>query len=450
MSEVVSRRRHSRRYRHRELVRLLGEQDDGRNVSPSQCGKRFEMLMTPNCPKELANCERMYSLYIPTSLCKDNGNNDENGEIVKLDEIIPIVFAIHCYGCTGEEMNFWVSVAEEYNFVLVIPEGISKSFNAKVCCGHAMKIKVDDVGFFRTIIADLTSRYSFVSDDLTYAVGFSNGGYLASYAATLFRAIAPISGYQYADDLTKITDNVPTGLFLHHASDDAHVRFGGCCSDPAMPPCCCKISAKNTAPRTCTSATQAYDRWAEQVNGCTITDGGNADTHAGADDDYADTDVSIVSYTDEMQGIVCHTRQGCQANTTMCVHKRGGHQAPLRPMTNQIASFFARDACEVYGNSRWIDSTRECSCTGAQNTQGSGVGGGALYCLGTRGHMQSSGVYIDTRSTGTRNHLLTLAMLLIGGAVCYRYFYDRLIILKRKYKGWKKMPVDVEVELLHM
>ena len=75
-----------------------------------------------------------------------------------------------------------------------------------------------------------------MSEDLEYALGWSNGGYMVTHAAAsvsaassdggaggapLFRAIAPIAGYQY----NNITSLHPIGIFQHHSINDPAVHF---------------------------------------------------------------------------------------------------------------------------------------------------------------------------------------------------------------------------------
>lgn len=88
----------------------------------------------------------------------------------------------------------------------------------------------------------------------------------------LFRAIVPISGYQY--DLGAIT---PAGgsvasrravpMFMHHSRDDPMVRFGGCCAAQEGE-CCCGISNRGPSDGKCTGADAGFREWARDVNGC--------------------------------------------------------------------------------------------------------------------------------------------------------------------------------------
>lgn len=294
------------------------------------------------------DCDRAYYLYLPLAAC-DNG-----GDL----EILPLVFAVHCLGCTPTTMMHWIEIAEANRFVLVIPEGLKNSFNGQHCCGYALDQKVDDVGFLQAIIQELDQEIPFVSSDLTYALGWSNGGYLVSYAARLFRAIAPISGYEV--DITPNPDR-PTAIFLHHAQDDNFVRPTGCCTDASMPSCCCRLS---TYMETCTSVELKMKEWASPtLNDCRDSSSGTAGRPQ--------------MTMDQPDAVTCYTYPNCQANTTYCIHQHKAHfnhpsfQAAF-PMANEIADFFARHACETYGGGQWIIDTStgqsRCICPGTTTT----------------------------------------------------------------------------------
>ena len=94
----------------------------------NKCGYYIErnMTLTNNCSG--AYCYREYYLYLPTKICRTEANAAET---------YPVLFAVHCLNCLPQSMMFWHEYAEQYNFVLVLPAGISKSFNAKYCCGKA-------------------------------------------------------------------------------------------------------------------------------------------------------------------------------------------------------------------------------------------------------------------------------------------------------------------------
>jgi polyhydroxybutyrate depolymerase len=89
------------------------------------------------------------------------------------------------------------AVADAEGFVVVYPSGLSNSFNAGSCCGTSASRDVDDIGFTRAIVADVSDRVC-IDPRRVYATGFSNGGYMAHYlachASDLFAAVAPVSG----------------------------------------------------------------------------------------------------------------------------------------------------------------------------------------------------------------------------------------------------------------
>ena len=57
---------------------------------------------------------------------------------------LPLLFAVHCFGCTFAQMEHWEAEAREYGFVLVLPLESSRGsgFNAGPCCGAAMRVDV--------------------------------------------------------------------------------------------------------------------------------------------------------------------------------------------------------------------------------------------------------------------------------------------------------------------
>jgi poly(3-hydroxybutyrate) depolymerase len=365
-----------------------------------KCGEPTKrQLVMEDC---ISDCERNYVLYLPQSQAACD---------ISKEDTLPLVFAVHCLGCTPDVMMHWTEVADEFSFVLVIPEGLERSFNGQNCCGYALENNVNDVGFLQAIIQELSHEFPFLSSEMAYAMGWSNGGYLVSYAARLFRAIAPISGYQV--DLTDV--DRPTAVFLHHAADDHYVRITGCCTDPTMPRCCCRLS---TYADQCTSVEDKSLEWSSQINGCPAD--------ATAQTTLARTDVT------------CYTYPSCQANTTYCIHQNKGHfnQPSFRtafPMTTEIADFFARDACK----GSWSPGQRTCTCpTGYQGA----------YC---RTAIAVQDTLVDKSAvkqtiddppvdnvTEQSGMLLAIAVVLIAVGLAVYYFKSP----RKRYKGFGKVP----------
>jgi len=307
-------------------------------------------------------CSRDYDLYIPTAACEHAHYRRTN--------VLPLVFAVHCFGCKSNAMRYMVDYAETYNFVLAIPHGIQSSFNAQQCCGEALAQNVDDVGFFQSLIQDLSSRWggNIISPELVYGFGWSNGGYMVVNAAHLFRAIAPVSGYQIYDDpatgLSNLVQQIaqrPIGLFLHHSQDDQNVAITGCCTDTTMPECCCGLS--NFVDQ-CQSATDFVDAFGKTVNHC-----------------QGEPTISLEQiYRKGRAEVTCYQAGSkCWANTTYCIHNHRGHfnrpsLSKAFPMSDEVSDFFARDACETVGGGSWSSEERACTCDGV-------VGDASSYCL---------------------------------------------------------------------
>jgi len=257
-------------------------------------------------------------------------------------------------------MEKFEEVAKEFNFVLVRPEGVDKSWNAKYCCGYALEQKLDDVMFFNRIIDDLDESFDFVNKDMTYGVGWSNGAFMVTYAAHLFRSVAPIAGYQYVD-IVQLNGGTPRGLFQHHSLNDDTVLYKGC-SNSTTEKCCCGIPEETGDQDT--SVDQAFDIWASDVNRCT--------SH------------TTTSYIDKRGGIECRSRVGCSSNTTLCVHKNSGHfNTNLNgsftigfPMFEEVGDFFARDACFLNAG-QWESGNKKCTCANGDDDQSS-----LFYCSG--------------------------------------------------------------------
>jgi hypothetical protein len=254
-------------------------------------------------------------------------------------------------------------------------------------------------------------------------MGWSNGGYMVMYAAHLFRAIAPISGFQVEP---KVPLERPTALFMHHAVDDTTVRITGCCTDSSMPECCCGLSSLLDQ---CSSAQDKFLEWSQQINQCQNND-------------------NLVQTTISNKDVTCITSSGfgCQANTTFCTHQHGGHFnnfAQAFPMTLDIAEFFARDACSIHGgtwssfSSSSTNTSTSSRCACPQNRKGT-------YCLvGSEEkldkHHEASHLDISIEDDPVAHGLgmfFIMGIFLVAGSVLFLVKARRR---KRRYHGFGKV-----------
>jgi len=393
-----------------------------------KCGSSIHTVqMDPETCIREEDCNRTYHLYIPDSLC------NAGPESLKEVGTLPLVFAVHCFGCQASAMENFVQAAQHFNFLLVRPEGVQSSWNAKYCCGYALDRNLDDVGFFSRIIDILDTSFNFVQKELVYGAGWSNGGYMVTYSAKLFRSVAPIAGYQYGD-IIEINDDSPTGIFQHHSLNDPTVRFDGCCMNSTMKKCCCGISKEGGD--QCTSVTDGFNIWAKNVNHCSDTRTSTGYT---------------ITYKDQSRGIECRSGNGCSANTTLCVYEKLGHFgntfSKTFPMFEEIGDFFSRDACSMK-EGRWSPKNKVCSCGDSEIQSQIGM----MPCSGLI--TQSDITHIGALSVPSRNMnsigLLLVcvgAIMLLIGAIATKYFIGSITALYKKNDGWDNVPTEEESEI---
>jgi polyhydroxybutyrate depolymerase len=108
---------------------------------------------------------RTYYLHVPANL--------PSGKV-------PLVMAFH--GGGGEAVNFasktgLVEAADKYGFILAVPEGTQKSWNAggATPVGYAERAGVDDVGFVNAMLDQIEAQYPINTGEV-HATGMSNGG----------------------------------------------------------------------------------------------------------------------------------------------------------------------------------------------------------------------------------------------------------------------------------
>jgi polyhydroxybutyrate depolymerase len=147
---------------------------------------------------------------------------------------MPIVFVLH--GATqstesAERMSGMSAKADDKHFLAVYPNGTGllsdvPTWNAGICCGYAMENHVDDIGFFRALLAELERDYA-VDRKRVYFTGISNGA-MMSYrvACEMSDEIAAISPVEGALNVA-CHPSAPVSVLIFHGTADHLVPFDG-------------------------------------------------------------------------------------------------------------------------------------------------------------------------------------------------------------------------------
>ena len=144
-----------------------------------------------------------------------------------------LVLVFHGGGQTAEQMrqlsDFDV-IADRERFIVVFAEGIEHSWSDGRNATPAEQQGVDDVGFAKAIVADV-SRTHALDRSRIFATGFSNGGMLAyrlaCEAAETFIAIAPVAATIPASLARSCHPAAPVAVLSILGREDPAVRFNG-------------------------------------------------------------------------------------------------------------------------------------------------------------------------------------------------------------------------------
>ncbi len=175
---------------------------------------------------------RMYRVHVP----------------VKYDPATPtpVLFALHGGGGdmsyqANDEHYGLISKSEREGFIAVFPNGYSKwnsgklaTWNAGSCCGDARDKNIDDVGFIKEVVGNVTRQLN-VDRNRIFATGMSNGGMmsyrLACELSDMFNGIASVAG---TDGTTTCHPKKPISILHIHAKNDDHVLFNGGAGEKAF------------------------------------------------------------------------------------------------------------------------------------------------------------------------------------------------------------------------
>jgi poly(3-hydroxybutyrate) depolymerase len=244
-----------------------------------------------------------------------------------------LVVALHPYTGSPEWMFRTYQAIHKRGFHLLMPVGYENSWNGGACCGSAVRLGLNDVGF----VQDLTM---FIMEEKrlkpahAYIVGHSNGAFLASevalratsHDAHWVRGVAMVVGYSYDKDLYAAALKESSShkgfalpvLALHGTADKA-VKLEGCCHEDS---CCCNIYSKS-----CFSFKSELEQWAK-INRCKT--------------------VQPSRRAFIPQNYTCMVGKGCAAPVHFCEIPGAGHDLQnVLPVGEIVADWFQADVTSV-------------------------------------------------------------------------------------------------------
>ena len=149
------------------------------------------------------------------------------------DRPAPLLLMFHPALATGRwfaDLTGMSAAADPDGYVVAYPDGYRRTWNAGNCCGPAHRDGVDDVGFARDVIDDVSGIVR-VDPARTYAAGFSNGGAmayrLACEMADRFAAITVASAAFHVDPAACRPSRPVSVLHFHGRADPIAPYAGG-------------------------------------------------------------------------------------------------------------------------------------------------------------------------------------------------------------------------------
>lgn len=148
------------------------------------------------------------------------------------DAPIPLIINFHGYTDDPTKQEEYSKMSEHAvanGYIVAYPTGtgLAPSWNAGTCCGVASATNVDDVAFTSAII-DAVAQNACIDRAKVYAVGYSNGGFLAHRLACelsdKIAGVASVAGVMGIDDCSP-TRAIP--VLQIHGSSDLTVSYGG-------------------------------------------------------------------------------------------------------------------------------------------------------------------------------------------------------------------------------
>jgi polyhydroxybutyrate depolymerase len=239
---------------------------------------------------------RTYRLYVPSSL----------------HEPAPLLLVLHGGGGSGSNMELMTHrgfnrVADRDGALVVYPDGVGRNWNdgRTDVRAKAMQEHVDDVGFLRALVRELSARYR-LDAKRVYSTGISNGGFmsfrLACDAADVFAAVAPVAANLSVDLGPQCKPSRPVSVAMLNGTEDPLVPWKGG-----------QVGLWGIKRGEAWSSEQTFDTWAT-LDGCTVK----------SDDQVFDND------EDDGTSVVLHVRSQCRGGTEVRLYeiRGGGHNWP--------------------------------------------------------------------------------------------------------------------------
>jgi polyhydroxybutyrate depolymerase len=243
-----------------------------------------------------AGRQRTYRLYVPK----------------RLHDPAPLIFVLHGGSGSGANMELMTRqgfnrMADRDGALVVYPDGVGRNWNdgRSGVRSQAMEENVDDVGFFRTLVHDLSARYH-VDAKRVYSTGISNGGFmsfrLACDAADVFAAIAPAASNLSQDTGPHCKPSRPVSVAILNGTDDPIVPWAGG-----------QVGALGIRRGLAWSSEKTLETWAA-LDGC----------RERSDDQVTD------KMENDGTSVVLHVRSQCNAGSEVRLYeiRGGGHTWP--------------------------------------------------------------------------------------------------------------------------
>lgn len=260
-------------------------------------GKKIEKAGDYTFAIQHGGLTRYYIVHVPKSY--------------RVEVPTPLLLAFHGGGGNmqvqaTDEFYKQISKSESAGFVAVFANGYSRfksgklaTWNAGACCAAARDKNIDDVGFIKQVVSNVTAQLN-IDKKKIYATGMSNGAMMAYRLACelpdIFSGIAAVAG---TDNTVACPAGAAVSVLHIHAQDDDHVLFGGGAGEKAFKDRSL-VSEFVSVPKT-------VEKWVKR-NGC------------------QPKPKRIL----EKDGAYCDRYVGCRSGSAvqLCVTSTGGHSWP--------------------------------------------------------------------------------------------------------------------------